>query len=317
MYSDILQIFPKETRSLFEIVVARASRVNEIRLRIGKPIIVMEDSKEFFLKRNGEYTHYMKEAVESDKEMLDRIIQHICCYSLYAYEEELRQGYITVAGGHRIGMVGQVVADGKEHVKTLKNICGMNIRVSHQIKGVAEPVLPCLYREGRFKSTLIVSPPGCGKTTLLRDIVRLVSDGNTYGKGVTVGVVDERSEICGAYLGQPQNDVGVRTDVLDACPKVPGMMMLLRAMSPAVIAIDELGSEEELRAVRLAASCGSRVVATMHGEGLEDIQRRESMKAYMAERIFETVILLGKKNGKCVILQIYEMTKDGDWTCRK
>lgn len=317
MYSDILQIFPKETRSLFEIVVARASRVNEIRLRIGKPIIVMEDSKEFFLKRNGEYTHYMEEAVESDKEMLDRIIQHICCYSLYAYEEELRQGYITVAGGHRIGMVGQVVADGKEHVKTLKNICGMNIRVSHQIKGVAEPVLPCLYRDGRFKSTLIVSPPGCGKTTLLRDIVRLVSDGNTYGKGVTVGVVDERSEICGAYLGQPQNDVGVRTDVLDACPKVPGMMMLLRAMSPAVIAIDELGSEEELRAVRLAASCGSRVVATMHGEGLEDIQRRESMKACMAERIFETVILLGKKNGKCVILQIYEMTKDGDWTCRK
>ncbi len=317
MYHSILQLFPKETRSLFEIVAGRAERVNEIRLRAGKPIIVMERSKEWFLNHDGTYTNCMEGAIKPDREVLEKIVQHVCRYSLYAFEEELRQGYITVAGGHRVGMVGQVVTDGENKVKTMKYICGMNIRISHQIKGVAQPVLPWLYKGGRPKSTLIVSPPGCGKTTMLRDIVRQMSDGNIYGRGVTVGVVDERSEICGSYLGQPQNDIGARTDVLDACPKVPGMMMLLRAMSPGIIAIDELGSEAELRALQLAASCGSRVVATMHGEGPEDVLRREKMKECLKEGLFETVILLGKENGSCIIRHIYDVTGNGEWTCRK
>ena len=317
MYHSILRLFPKETRGLFEEVAARAEKVNEIRLRAGKPVIVTEGGAEWFLSSTGAYTSCMQEAWRPDRESLERIVKHVCSYSLYAYEEELRQGYITVAGGHRIGMVGQAVTDGDTKVKTLKYICGMNIRISHQIKGVAQPLLPWLYKEGRPRSVLIVSPPGCGKTTMLRDIVRYLSDGNPYGAGVTVGVVDERSEICGSYLGQPQNDVGIRTDVLDACPKGPGMTMLLRAMSPTVIAIDELGSEEEFRALRLAASCGSRVVATMHGDGPEDILRRESIRSCMEEGLFETVILLGKESGRCIIREIFEVAKGGEWTCRK
>lgn len=317
MYNNILQMFPKEYRGLFEKVAGKAERISELRFRAEKPIIVLEAAGEFFLKADGTYTQKVDEAQKADKEMLDRIVQHNCRYSMYAYEEELRQGYITVAGGHRIGMAGQAVTDGRDNVKTLKYICAMNIRISHQVKGVSEPILPWLYREGRPKSILIVSPPGCGKTTMLRDIVRQMSDGNRYGVGVTVGVVDERSEIGGAYLGQPQNDVGMRTDVLDACPKVAGMMMLLRAMSPGVIAIDELGSEAELQAVQLAASCGSRVVATIHGNGPEDILRRERMKECMEEGLFETVILLGKESGRCMIRQVYEVTGDGKWTCRK
>ncbi len=317
MYQSILQIFPGDNRSFFEYVAGREAYVNEIRLRCEKPILVIEGGREWFLDKRGFYTERLAEAVIMNRTDLDRIIQHVCHYSLYAYEEELKQGYITVAGGHRIGMVGQVVMENRGQIRTIKHIRGLNIRVSHQMKGVAEPVLGYLYREGRVRNTLIVSPPGCGKTTLLRDLVRSISDGNAYAKGVTVGVVDERSEIAGSFMGQPQNDVGIRTDVLDACPKALGMMLLLRAMSPAVIAIDELGSEEELAAVKTILNCGSSVVATMHGNSMEDIRRRRGMEELQQQGCFDMILLLGKEHGRCVLKGIYEETKSGEWECRK
>lgn len=316
MYNNILSIFPKEMRTFFEYVCKREEKVNEIRIRADKPVLVVEGEREWFLDREGLYTKEFEKAGSLEKEALEKLVRHICQYSIYAFEEELRQGYITVAGGHRIGMVGQVVTDGRGMVRTLKHICGINIRVAHQIIGVAEPILPIMYQNTHPRSVLIVSPPGCGKTTLLRDLVRCLSNGSRYGPGVTVGVVDERSEIAGSYLGQPHNDVGIRTDVLDACPKSVGMMMLLRAMSPKVVAIDELGSEAELEAVRVAASCGSKVVATMHGDCMEDLKRRKWMDIILQERIFEIVLFLNKQGGKCVIKSIYEVI-NGEWTCRR
>lgn len=315
MYHSILQLFPKEKRCVFQGVAAKVGQVNEIRLRAGRPVLIVESGREYFLDKTGAYTELQEDALYLEKEDLEKIVQHMCHYSLYAFEEELRQGYITVAGGHRIGMVGQVVLDGEGRIRTIKYICGLNIRISHQIKGVATPVLFKLYKDGLPRSILIVSAPGCGKTTLLRDIVRNLSDGCVFGKGVTVGVVDERSEIGGSYLGQPQNDVGIRTDVLDACPKVLGMMMLLRSMSPKVIAIDELGDEADLEAVRVAAVSGSKVVATMHGDSMEDILHRNKMKEALDEGLFETVFVLGKEKGRCIIRQIYERTEDGKWIC--
>lgn len=315
MYQSILHIFPGDKRSFFEYVAAREAYVNEIRLRCEKPILVIESGKEWFLDKRGFYTEHMGDAMLISRTELEKIIQHICHYSLYAYEEELKQGYITVAGGHRIGMVGQVVMENTHQIRTMKHIRGLNIRVSHQKKGVAEPVLPYLYRAGNVRNTLIVSPPGCGKTTLLRDMVRNISDGNAYAGGLTVGVVDERSEIAGAYMGQPQNDVGIRTDVLDACPKALGMMLLIRAMSPRVIAIDELGSEEEYAAVKTILASGSSVVATVHGNSMEDITRKKGLEELLLQGCFDVVLLLGKRQGQCVIKGIYEETEEG-WKCR-
>ena len=317
MYKGVLQIFPREIRPLFEKVLWGERRLNEIRLRAEKPILILEGEKEVFLTERGEPTGCLAHARCLREEELEKILQHLCHYSLYAYEEEIRQGYLTIAGGHRVGMVGQVVAQDKEKVRTMKYIRGINIRIAHEIKGAAAEILPFLYEKGKPGSVLIVSPPGCGKTTLLRDIVRSFSDGNIYGKGVTVGVVDERSEIAGCYMGQPQNDVGIRTDVLDACPKVVGMMMLLRSMSPKVIAIDELGNEEELQMVHQIAACGSKVVATMHGNGLDDLKRRKWLDEIVKEKLFEVLLVLKKEGSRCIVKQIYEITEGGEIICKK
>lgn len=185
--------------------------------------------------------------------LLREAVEAFSSHSLYAYEEELRQGFFTIQGGHRIGVAGKVVL---EHgaVKTMKYLSFLNVRIAHEIRGCADGILPYIYEADRCEinreifHTLLISPPRCGKTTLLRDLIRQISNGNAFHPGMTVGVVDERSEIGACYHGIPQNDLGIRSDVLDDCPKHLGMMMLIRTMSPKVVAVDEIGSREDLEA---------------------------------------------------------------------
>lgn len=218
--------------------------------------------------------------------------------SLYALEEELRGGYITVEGGHRVGLVGRAIVRAGE-IKSMREISGLNVRVAREVLGAADKLLPELFsrEEDWFYRTLIISPPRAGKTTILRDLIRQISDGWGQVRGRRIAIVDERSELAGTFRGQPQKDVGIRTDVLDACPKAEGIMLLLRSMSPEIIAVDEIGRAEDAVALGEALNAGVGVLATAHAASLEELEGRPILKELMAAKVFQRLVLLSRKGG--------------------
>ena len=246
-------------------------QLTELRIRTDKPLLAY--------KMGVEQKLSYRPTASDIAETVERISQ----YSLYAMEEELRMGYITLPGGHRVGVVGKAVVEGG-NIRTIRPISGLNIRICRAVKGCGDRVLPQILNH----NTMIISPPGCGKTTLLRDIIRLMSDKSK----LTVGVVDERSEIGGSYKGVPQNDVGIRTDILDGCPKAEGMMLLLRAMSPDVIAVDELGGESDALAVENVCNAGIKIICTVHGYGLEDVRKKPNLRDLIDKKIFTKFVVL-------------------------
>ena len=305
-------MFPEQMRGRWNVVADSADSLQEIRMRVGKPATVLIAGKEWFVGTDGGLVDMPMRAMMSTPEELESVLKHLCQYSLYAFADEIRQGFLTIRGGHRIGLAGQVVLEDDNKVRNIKYIRYLNIRIAHEMKGVSDVLISKLYDDkGLFYNTLLISPPGCGKTTMLRDLVRNVSDGNAYGEGMNVSVVDERSEIAGSYLGVAQNDVGIRTDVLDGCPKREGMMMLIRSMAPQVLAVDELGSDEDVQALQMASGCGCKLIATVHGNSLDEIKYKNYMRNVISSRLFERYLVLTRKNGRCEVEGIYDRDGSG------
>ncbi|HJB30050.1 MAG TPA: stage III sporulation protein AA [Candidatus Blautia faecavium] len=296
---QIQNLFAGNIRQLLMEADLDYDKLYEIRLRVGRPLFLTYDGGECFLKRK-ETEPYLVTA-----EDLKETLEYVSGYSLYAYEEEVRQGFLSVQGGHRVGVTGKVILNGNQ-IQGMKYISCINVRLAHQIKGCADPVMPYIQKKDWVAHTLIISPPRCGKTTLLRDIIRQISNGREGVPGMTVGVVDERSELAGCYQGIPQNDLGIRTDILDGCPKAEGMQMLLRSMSPSVVAVDELGGVEDFKAVEAVINCGCKLIATSHGSSLEDIARQPLFQKLLDMQVFERYILLGRQDRAGVVEGIFD-----------
>ena len=302
---SVLKIFPSRIRQALEQTELNMENLQEIRVRVGQPLLCVYRGREFFLAGNGKLEEQEKNPVTVSGEELLETVSYVSRYSLYAFDEELRQGYITIPGGHRVGIAGKIVMEG-EKIRSVRYISFLNVRLSHEKKGCADRVFPYMVKNGRFCHTLIISPPRCGKTTLLRDIIRQASNGNDLLAGQNVGVVDERSEIGGSYRGVPQNDLGIRTDVLDCCPKAEGMMMLVRSMAPDIVAVDEIGDYRDSRAIETVFHCGCRLLATVHGSSMEDILKKPLLQRLVQYRCFERYIVLDQEKEAGHVRDIFD-----------
>jgi len=306
----ILPMLPTELRRIVENVPAPFRQAaEEIRIRERRPLEIIANGEYRFVTADGGLVRSPEPAYRPSRDDCAKLLDMLTDHSLYTFEEQLKRGYITIAGGHRVGLAGKTVVE-NGRVKLIRDISGFNIRIAKQVVGIGRSVVPALWDEssGNVHHTLVVSPPQRGKTTLIRDLARLLSSGGWDGgphvrAGLKVGIVDERSEIAACVKGVPTFDVGPRTDVLDGCPKAEGMMMLIRSMSPDVVVVDEIGRPEDAEAVREALHAGVRVIATAHGRNIDDVGRRPAMRELLAEPIFDRFVVLagGRAGTRCEV----------------
>lgn len=313
---NILIKLPESMRDRIEKLPAQTlQQLEEIRIRTNTDTLLISGGREYSLRDGDEIT----------AEVLEEILNRLLDYSYYAYEEELSRGYITIEGGHRVGICGRVTLENGQ-VHLIKDVSSLNIRRSREITGASEKILGAVLSPAKdpaesvpnagisagcgdekspvtsdlfgacssaagcgrmvVRNTLIISPPKCGKTTMLRDLAR-----NLSNAGFRIGICDERSEIAGCYDGKTSYDLGSRTDVLDGCPKADGILMLIRAMSPDVVMTDEIGKPEDAAAIRSALSAGVKIITTIHGSSFEDAAK-SAVGSLITDHVFETLIFL-------------------------
>ncbi|BCJ85930.1 stage III sporulation protein AA [Effusibacillus dendaii] len=308
---QILPVLAPTIRNLISKVPSRYLKLlEEIRIRQEKPLQMYTHANDFFVDSEGLPVQESSKAYRVTEEDVAQTIQLLTRSSLYALEEELRRGYLTIAGGHRVGLTGKTVLSPDGFVQTLKQFSGLNIRIARQIPGAADSIKPYIVNPltQRLCSSLIISPPQCGKTTLLRDLARQISDGILHPKlrGLKVGIVDERSELAGSVNGVAQHAIGCRTDVLDGCPKAEGMLMMIRSMSPDVLITDEVGREEDRDAIREAVHAGVTVIASAHGVSLQEVCQRPALQALFDTRSFERYIVLSRRAGPITLETVHD-----------
>lgn len=296
-FQPVLQVLPLSIREVIRSLPAPVLEcLEEVRVRQERPLEIVTNEESWFVSRSSRLSKQPHDAMIPNKEDCLNLLNLISNHSLYTMDEELRQGYVTVEGGHRIGLVGKVIVEGGK-VKHLRDITGFNVRIARQVPGVADPLLPYMFHHKKAENVLIVSPPQCGKTTLIRDLARRASEGSTLFPAFKVGIVDERSEIAGCVAGIPQHDVGPRTDVLDGCPKAEGMMMMIRSMSPDILVVDEIGRKADSDAIHEAIYAGVHIFATVHGQSIKEIAARPVLKELLQEKVFTRIVLLSRRKG--------------------
>lgn len=288
---ELLEMLPESIKKeILKIHPASLYRIEEIRIRVMKKVEVIIAGRPIFISSITTYEDSIN------------LLNELSHYSIYTLEEELKKGYITVRGGHRVGLSGRVITE-NGRVKAIRDVTSFNIRIAREKLGIAEPFVSYVF-EQKWLNTLIIGPPQTGKTTLLRDFARLISSGYRHIDSKKVGIVDERSEIAGCVKGVPQHQLGDRVDVLDACPKAEGMMMMIRSMSPDVLVVDEIGTVEDAEAVLEAVHAGVQLFVSVHGYKAKELLNRPSLKALVEANVFDRYLELSRRDGPGTVQQI-------------
>ena len=308
-WGELAQWFGESVASiLLGIRGVRPEEVEEIRLRVGQPFLLRTADQDLFLNLKSQVT-VPEQAYCLTAPDLISTLERMTQSSIYAVEEDLRQGFLTLPGGNRVGVTGEaILEDGR--VQKIKHISSLNIRLNRDVRGQGIRVLSKLCRnDGTFCHTLLISPPRAGKTTLLRDLIRLLSNGApSLGlEGQCVGVIDERGELAGMYQGRPTFNLGYRTDVLDGCPKAYALGMLIRSMAPQVIVMDELGHYDEVDSLKDALRTGVKILCTAHASTLEEAKRRPTLAYLLKEGVFERLVVLSRKNGPGTVEGVFDL----------
>lgn len=274
----------------------------EIRLRINSPIIIKKIKSDFFLD----------DSYRISKRDIDETVSNLTRNSIHAFEKEIRSGYITIEGGHRVGIGGDCIYEGNIF-KGFKNITSLNIRIAREYPGCSESYIKYFIGSSKnIYNTLIIGPPLSGKTTFIRDLCTNLSDGTKkpYYEGCDITLIDERGEISAVYNGIPQMYVGNRTDVLSYCMKREGFVMGIRALSPKIIISDELGSRDDFEILQYALKSGVNIIATAHGFSLEDVKKNLYMKTIIDNNFFDRAVILKNSKKPCVVKEVFDFEKD-------
>ncbi len=298
MNSELFKIFDINLRTMLQSLSRRElNNLEEIRLRTNQPLVCIVRGEEIALNQKGSCR--VEEAYIVSIQEIRNTLKLMSNFSMFSIEEQIKKGFFTINGGHRVGICGKTIIVNGE-ITTIKDISSLNVRISRQILGCSDDYLKYIV-DKNVENTLIISPPNNGKTTFLRDLVRNVSN-----RGFGCVVVDERSEIGGSYKGELQCDLGLRTDVLDSCEKVLGMTMALRSMAPKVIIVDEIGTDEDIKALLKVFNSGVNIIATCHSENLEQFKEKKVFRHFVEEKLFDRYVFM--KNKKPVA--IYDSNLD-------
>ena len=283
---DIYSILPQDMANELKQLGADKEKICELRVRTGKRMNVSSGTEEILLDKICTSEH------------IEEILDKASNYSLFAYEDEIKNGFLTTYGGIRIGICGNVNMNDLGQIRCFKNITSINIRIPKEIPDASKKALKYVYDKNILLNTVIVSPPGCGKTTFLRDLIKKVSDGNSMAKGMNVGLIDERYEVAALNGEGFVYDMGDRCDVIMGACKCSALMMLIRSMRPDVIAVDEIDPKIEFGELNYAVTCGISLIATIHGFGMEDMVKKG------VTDVFDRYIFLDRlfpDNLKCIL----------------
>ena len=309
LWMDMAKWFGEDVRSVLDkIKTISFHEVEEIRLRVGQPLLVRTSDSDLFLDREGRVSSPNKAYIVNCEDLVCAL-ERMTHSSVYAAEEDLKKGFLTLPGGNRVGVAGEVILHhGK--IQTMKHVSSLNLRIARDIPGKGLKILPLLLGpDGMLCHTLLISPPRAGKTTLLRDLIRIISDGvpQLGIQGQTIGVVDERGELAGMWQGVPTYNLGYRTDVLDGCPKASGMSMMVRSMAPQVLAMDEIGHADDVSALMDALRTGVRILSTAHASSLEEARTRPTLAQLLEQGVFERLVVLSRNHGVGTINGVYDL----------